>query len=429
MRAVLALALKDLREFSRSRSAMFFTFAWPLIVAVLFGLLIGGGGGASPRLSVALVDEDRTAGSSAFADALEDSAALNVARMARDEALEAVRTGRRMAAMVLPAGFGEAREKLFAGTPPTVHVWVDPSREAEAGLLEGVLMQHGADVLQELFTNPSASQGRVQAMLGELQAGGGASTQPELEQFLGHLDAFLGSPAAIPGPVAPQDGAAPTDEGAAGGWQPLVVTRHDLVRQRTGPRSGYDVTFPQAMMWAIFGCVMTFGGSFVTERVRGTYLRLQVSPMTRPQILAGKAAAAFLAIVGVLGVLLMLGVVGFGVRPQSWPALLAAVVSAAVAFVGIILMLASLLKTEHAVGGIGPAVMMPLFLLGGAMIPLMVMPAWMLTVSHVSPVKWAILALEGAIWRGFGPAEMLVPCGVLLGVGLVTFALGARASD
>ena len=179
----------------------------------------------------------------------------------------------------------------------------------------------------------------------------------------------------------------------------------------------------------IFGCVMTFGGSFVTERVRGTYLRLQVSPMTRPQILAGKAAAAFLAIVGVLGVLLMLGVVGFGVRPQSWPALLAAVVSAAVAFVGIILMLASLLKTEHAVGGIGPAVMMPLFLLGGAMIPLMVMPAWMLTVSHVSPVKWAILALEGAIWRGFGPAEMLVPCGVLLGVGLVTFALGARASD
>jgi ABC-2 type transport system permease protein len=97
--------------------------------------------------------------------------------------------------------------------------------------------------------------------------------------------------------------------------------------------------------------------------------------------------------------------------------------------VGIILMLASYLKTEHAVGGIGPAVMMPLFLLGGAMIPLMMMPEWMLAVSHISPVKWAILGFEGAIWRGFGAMEMLLPCGVLLGVGLVTFVLGSRASD
>lgn len=428
MRAVLALSLKDLREFSRSRSAMFFTFAWPLIVAVLFGLLFGGGSGPSPRLSVALVDEDRTTQSAAFADALAGSAGLSVARMSREEGLEAVRTGRRMATLVLAAGFGQAREQLFAGTPPTVHVWVDPSREAEAGLLEGVLMQQGADVLQELFTNPSASQAKVQTILGDLKASGVPGQQPDLEQFLGHLDTFLGSPAAQPAAASAGDGSADAAD-TARGWQPLVVQRHDLVRQRTGPRSGFDVTFPQAMMWAIFGCVMTFGGSFVTERVRGTYVRLQVSPMTRSQILAGKAAAAFFAIVGVLVVLLALGVVAFGVRPMSWLGLLAAVLSAAVAFVGIILMLASFLRTEHAVGGIGPAVMMPLFLLGGAMIPLMVMPGWMLTASHVSPVKWAILAFEGAIWRGFGAVEMLLPCGILLAVGLVAFVLGARASD
>jgi ABC-2 type transport system permease protein len=128
----------------------------------------------------------------------------------------------------------------------------------------------------------------------------------------------------------------------------------------------------------------------------------------------------------VLAVLLALGVVAFGVRPVSWPALLAAVVCVAAAFVGIILLLASTLKTEHAVGGIGPAVMMPLFLLGGAMIPLMVMPPWMLAASRISPVTWAILAFEGAIWRGFGPLEMLLPCGILLAVGVVTFVIGAR---
>jgi ABC-2 type transport system permease protein len=55
------------------------------------------------------------------------------------------------------------------------------------------------------------------------------------------------------------------------------------------------------------------------------------------------------------------------------------------------------------------------------------MPAWMISLSHVSPIKWAVLALEGAIWRGFGPADMLLPCGILLTVGLVSFAAGSRA--
>jgi len=401
---------------------MFFTFVWPLMVAVLFGMLFGGGNRPSPRLAVAVIDEDGTPGSASFVEGLEKSDALNVERLTRTEGLEAVRTGRRMAAIVVPSGFGAARERLFAGPAPAVDVWVDPSREAEAGMLEGLLMQEGAEVLQELFTNPSRSQGRVRSMIDDLRTSGTVGEAPNLALFLGQLDTFLGSGGAqLP---AAGDGAA-----AAEGWQPLRVTRHAMLRERTGPRSGYDVTFPQAMLWAIFGCVMTFGGSFVTERVRGTFVRLQVSPMSRGQILAGKAGAAFLAIVGVLSLLVALGVVAFGVRPQSWLALLAAVVSAAVAFVGIILMLASFLKTEHAVGGIGPAVMMPLFLLGGAMIPLMLMPEWMLTVSHVSPVKWAILGFEGAIWRGFGPMEMLLPCGILLGVGVVTFVLGSRASE
>ena len=66
-------------------------------------------------------------------------------------------------------------------------------------------------------------------------------------------------------------------------------------------------------------------------------------------------------------------------------------------------------------------------MLGGGMVPLFVMPPWMLVASNVSPAKWAILGLEGALWRGFSPAEMALPCVILVGVGFVCFALGARA--
>ncbi len=44
----------------------------------------------------------------------------------------------------------------------------------------------------------------------------------------------------------------------------------------------------------------------------------------------------------------------------------------------------------------------------------------------VSPFKWAILALESALWRGFSLREMLLPCGILISVGIICFAVAIR---
>jgi ABC-2 type transport system permease protein len=83
-------------------------------------------------------------------------------------------------------------------------------------------------------------------------------------------------------------------------------------------------------------------------------------------------------------------------------------------------------RTESGVAGFSWGAFIPMSMVGGGMIPLVAMPAWMLTLSHFSPVKWGIVALEGAIWRGYGPGDMLLPCGVLLAVGGLGFAIGAR---
>jgi len=65
-------------------------------------------------------------------------------------------------------------------------------------------------------------------------------------------------------------------------------------------------------------------------------------------------------------------------------------------------------------------------MLGGGMVPLAVMPGWMQSLSVISPVRWMILAYEGAIWRNFSAVEMATPCAILVAIGLVFFALGAR---
>ena len=74
-------------------------------------------------------------------------------------------------------------------------------------------------------------------------------------------------------------------------------------------------------------------------------------------------------------------------------------------------------------GGIG---VMLLAMLGGGMMPLVFFPSWLVPFSHISPVKWGIYSLEGAIWRGFTLGDMMLPLAILLGVGALGFVLAMR---
>jgi ABC-2 type transport system permease protein len=193
------------------------------------------------------------------------------------------------------------------------------------------------------------------------------------------------------------------------------------------PRSGFEVTFIQGMLWGIIGCTMTFAVNLVTERTRGTFVRLQMAPMTNLQILAGKALSCFISLTFVLSALLAIGVIGFGVQVDSPVLLAVAMLCAIFGFVGVMMLVASLGRSEEATSGAGWAVLMPMAMLGGAMVPIMAMPRWMLTASQVSPIKWAAIAFEGAIWRGFTTGQMLMPCALLIALGLTTLAVGARS--
>ena len=128
----------------------------------------------------------------------------------------------------------------------------------------------------------------------------------------------------------------------------------------------------------------------------------------------------------VQGLLLALGVAVFGVRPSSWPLLAMASLSITLAFCGLMMLVATLGDTEQAASGTAWAFMMPLSMIGGGMIPQFILPGWMVAAGVVSPVRWAIRAFEGAMWRQFSFTEMLVPCAILVAIGAACFALGSR---
>jgi ABC-2 type transport system permease protein len=361
MKIILALARKDIRVLTRVRSGIFFTFVWPLIVAILFGVVFSGApSGGTSAVQVAIVDEDNSDASRAFVDKLERSGDVAIVRAGRADAEAMVRRGQRVAYVVIEPGFAQASARLFAGQQQFV-IGSDPGRKAEGWMVEGLLIKN---VMADL--------------------------QPQLP------------------------------------WTPLSISRAAVAREREGPANGFDITFPQGILWGILGCIMSFAVGLVKERVRGTFVRLQTAPVTRTQILAGKALACFATISLLQLVLVAIGVIAFGVTPSSYPLLVLACVCASLGFVGFMMMVAGLGRTEEAAGGAGWAMLMPMTLFGGGMMPQFVMPGWMQTAGNLSPVKWAIRGIEGAIWRDFTFAEMLVPCAILLIFGAVCFAIGVR---
>jgi len=416
MAAVFALARKDLRILIRTRSGIFFTFVWPILMAVFFGLIFGGSDSGSSRIRIAVADEDGTPASRDFIARLAKGGNLDLDLQSRAEAGNLVRTGKRTAAVIFPRGFGEANERLFYGDPPKVELLIDPSRKAETAMLQGFLLQEAAGNLQRLFNDRTASRNMVNKALNDVrQLPETDAEKAPLNRFLSELDQYVTT---RPEPAS--------GSSASSGWQPLAVDTRETRADRPGPRNSFEVTFPQGILWGILGCVMTFGIGIVTERTHGTMIRLQMSPLSRTHLLAGKALACFAGMIVIQVGLFALGWAFFGVRPTSWGLLVLAGLSTGIAFVGIMMLCSTLGKTEQAAAGAGWALMMPLSMLGGAMVPLFVMPGWMAAASNVSPFKWAILAMEGALWRGFSLQEMLLPCGILIAVGLVCFVAGTR---
>lgn len=366
MSAVLSLAGKDLRLLLRDKAGFFFAFVWPLAMAILFGLMFSGGGGTN-AIPVAVVDEDATAASKALVAALAGGDEIEVTLAdTRDAANDLVRRGKRVAFLAIPRGYGETADRMFGASTRLV-LGLDPARKAEGGMLQGVLTRYVMD--RKTKSLPEAARTA----------------------------------------------------------SPVTFERADVVTRREGPPNAFAYTFPQGILWAILGAAAAFGISLVSERTKGTLVRLVMAPIPRRHVLLGKALACLATTLCVSALLMVVAVAVFGVRVGSVPLLALALLSAGIGFVGLMMLLATVARTEAAAGGIGWAVLVVMSMFGGGMVPLFVMPPWMVAVGNASPVKWGILAVEGAVWRDFSLAEMALPCGILVAIGVLGFAIGVRA--
>lgn len=187
--------------------------------------------------------------------------------------------------------------------------------------------------------------------------------------------------------------------------------------------TGHETALPAAILWGLIGCAGTFAVGIASERASGTLLRLRAAAIPRGSILLGKGLACLVACVVDATLLALFGRFALGVRIGSPVTLALAIAAAATCFSGVTLLAGTIGKTEQATGGAGWGALLLLAMLGGAMIPISAMPGWMQAMGDFTPVRWGIVALEAATWRGLPPEDVVRPSLRLLALGGVTLAL------
>lgn len=424
MRQILALAMKDLTLARRDKVGFFFMFIFPLLNAVFFGTIFAGQNDTAnmARTAVAVVDLDRTDASRAFIEDLDATGDFNLTPMdTAEDAARAVLDARADAYLLIEPGFGQSLSRPFWGDPAAVRVAIDPSKRASGEMLRGLVTQQAFRQLQRSFSDQDIMQASARDGLASL--GNDPDVPPLTRAALTTLLTGLDNLSS----AMPAEGADAEENNPMASWEPVTVTLESVQRpkaNRNMPDNAYAITFPQGMVWGVLAAAATFAISLVVERTQGTLLRLKASPLGWTRILAGKALACGIAIMFVLTLLVVVARFIFGVQPQSIPLLLVSMLAATTCFVGIMMLLSVIGRTEAAVGGLSWAVLLVFAMFGGAMIPAMFMPQWMQTAANFSPIKWAIASFEGPIWRGWSVDKLAMHWAVLVGIGAACFTLG-----
>ncbi len=383
MRVAVLIAVKDLRQRFRDRSALLVAVVAPLGLAVIFSTLIGSaatfhatyvvadldGGELAHVLRQDVIGSLQTAGVAEITDVASEA-----------EARAAVDAGGTTAAFVIPAGLTAA---IRAGQPATVAIIGAQGSDLGTEIARSLAQRFGDGVVA------------VQLSLATVANLSGAPVSPADQARI----AAVASSA--PPPVA-------------------------LVDVQAGLRQLTMATYFSASMAILFLFFSAQNGlvSLFDERRQGTLGRILAGPVRPSTILLGKILGGFAMSVVAMTVLVLATSALIGADWGAPVGVAALIVSAIVAAIGISSLVISFTKTAEAAGAASSAVAITLGVLGGTFTPTSQAPQLLSTLALATPHGWFLRGLGDMHGIGATAADALPSVAVLLTMGLVTGAIG-----
>jgi ABC-2 type transport system permease protein len=427
--AILALARNDLRLYLTDRRAVVIGVLVPIMLAAFFGYIFASTGGSSDReagkVPIAVVDEDQSTVSRAITADLAKDKMLDVLQLTREQAAGQVKKGKRHAAAIFPAGFGEKSvSALFSGKDkPRVELLVDPSQGMSGRLVEGLLAQYSMqDISREAFTG-MAGRKAADEFLVDLEQQPATPNRTELKNLLGSVKR-LNELQAQKNSAAPGAADAPA---AGGGFQmsiPYEVTATSMQARNGTPYNSFAHSFAGMTVQFILFAGIDAGILLLLLRQRGIWQRIRSAPVSKAEFILSRVLATSLISAFQLALIYLAAIAIFGVRISgSVPGFLLVAVMFCLLNAAFGLMLATLGRSAGATRGIAIMVMLLLVMVGGAWVPSFIFPPWLQQASLATPTRWAVDGFDATTWRGLPFGDALLPAAVLAGFALLCFAV------
>ncbi|GAA0964714.1 hypothetical protein GCM10009555_002430 [Acrocarpospora macrocephala] len=178
------------------------------------------------------------------------------------------------------------------------------------------------------------------------------------------------------------------------------------------------------VMFSVFA-ISIAGNAILAERTWKTWDRLRVSRAPAAELLLGKTLPIYLVMIVQQAILLGYGCLVIGLPiPGNIPLVLMSILIWAFTLLAIGALLAAIVRSHGELSVISDVGALTLSSLGGALVPLSLMPDWAQVAAHVSPGYWALEMLQAAV--AGDTAGTLLPAAILLGIALISGAFAIR---
>ncbi|HSK52995.1 MAG TPA: ABC transporter permease [Clostridia bacterium] len=374
----LAIAWTNVIRLFRDRQGLFFVFALPIVIIVVFGLAFGGQ--ASSTLGVA--DEDGGPFGRELVTMLEPSGDGVVLRTFGSAAAlrDAVQRNQVDLGVAIPAGYSAA---LAEGRTASVEVVARPGETISIALrplIDDVVHRQAAVLTAARYAMAERGIGFEEALAdarGQAAAIGAVEVRTE-------------------------------------------TTAETLIEPGM---SGYLMGAQSQLVMFIFMISMTAATQLIVTRQLGISRRMYASPTSARSIILGEGLGRFaVAMLQGLFIFVTTALI-FGVSWGDPVAATLVVVAFALVATGAAMLVGSVATNPEQASSMGVGLSMLLAAFGGAMVPPEVFPEIMRTASHVTPHAWAIDAFRALTLRDETIAGILPQLAVLAGFAAVLLGL------
>ena len=191
---------------------------------------------------------------------------------------------------------------------------------------------------------------------------------------------------------------------------------------------GYPLRIMIGMMAAgvLFYAFTTTAFAILSQRRRGVYNLLHVTPMPLWEYICSVSGAWTLVSLLCSMLVLVVGILTFklGIIAVSILMLLPIVLVAAIGYVLLSFFVSSLCKTEAHASIVTNIVAMPLLFCSDAFYGLEKAPVWLRTITHLNPFQWFVNGLRSSLSQDV--SAWLVSMGLLLLILTITLILAVR---